>query len=144
MKWIGRTSLLLTAGSALALGLTFWLVEGGAAGHAREHLTGAIVAGLVAMFVGFSEHTLGAARIVARAGIGLGFVYVAATQLGEGISAYGYDATNTGERADLLVDAHGVFDGLATTSIIALGAAVVAWALVVLWQRGTRAAAVTH
>lgn len=69
-----------------------------------------------------------------RAGIGLAFVYVAGMQLGEGISAYGYD----------LLDAHGVFNGLATTSLVALGGAVAAWALVALWQRGTRPATATR
>ena len=138
MTWIGRIGIAVSAAAAVALASTYWLVEGEAATHAREHVAGAVVGGLVVAFVAFYEHTLGHARVVVRAAIALAVLYAAGVQLGEGIAAFGYDRLDAGERADLLVDAHGLFDSLATTSALAVGAAAVAWALVVLWQRGTR------
>jgi hypothetical protein len=126
MKWIARISLVVAAVAAAGFGLTYWLVEGEAAGHAREHLTVAIVAGLVGAFIAFWGHPLGSARLVARALLALSFLYAAAVQLGEGVTTYRYE------------DAHGPFDDLATTSLIAVGVAAVAWALVILWQRTAR------
>jgi hypothetical protein len=134
MNWIGRSSLLTASGAAVALGLTYRLADGADATHARGHLAAAALAALAAALVAYYRHTREPARLVVRAAIALGFVYVAGTQLGEGISAFGYDR----------LDAHGLFDSMATTALLGLGAALVAWPLVVLWQRGTRPAVATR
>ena len=117
--WAIALSAVLIAAVAVAGPLSFPLLEGKGATHARQHLggtaAGAIGGAAIAVLWQPRRSRLGQLARLALTGT---FWIFALAQLGESIGAFGYDEFNLGTTNAVLTDVHDVFNGVTTLSIL--------------------------
>ncbi len=128
--WALALSCVILAAVLVAGALTFPLLAGEGAVHARQHLGGTAAGAIAAAAVAVVwQPRRSRRRQVARLALAGTFWIFALAQLGESVGAFGYDEFNIGSTKAVLTDVHAFFNGLTTLStlfvLIAIGLALV-------------------